>query len=92
MGRVWFDPFRNGDCGSNAQAVKDWMIKKDKQIDGVKMTNSHWVILKYFGPRIFNQVLTDPENFYLVLEPTVTAQIAIGKQDMSDGSIFAATT
>ena len=68
------------------------MSAKEAVSDGVEVTNAHWVIYKYFGEKVYNKVASDPENFYLVLEPSVTAQLAIGKQDMSDGSIFAATT
>ena len=77
---------------SNVQAVRDWMTTKGKQINGNAVTNAEWVIAKYFGADVYSDVLAEPDKFYLVLEPTVTAQLAIGKQDMRDDSIFAATT
>ena len=88
MGRIG----RNSDHGSNVQAVRDWMQTKESVIDGVTVTNAEAVIYKYFGADIYNQVMADTENFYLVLEPTVTAQLGISKVDMRDDSIFAATT
>ena len=48
----WPAPFINSTHGSNVSAVRDWMQRKDKIINGTEVTNAHWVIYKYFGSDI----------------------------------------
>lgn len=64
-------------------------LRRQREATAVR-TLAHCLI--NFGASVYNKVKADPENFYLVLEPTVTAQLAIGKQYMRDDSIFAVTT
>lgn len=86
-GWLWDAPFINSTHGSNAQAVRDWMQSKGKQIGGVEVVNAYWVIYNYFGANMLSKVIAEPDKFYLVLEPTVTAQLSVAKQDMSYDSI-----
>ena len=51
------------------------MSAKEAVSDGVEVTNAEWVIRRYFGASVYNKVVTNPENFYLVLEPTVSCFI-----------------
>ena len=67
------------------------MMEEGSVINGETVTNAEWVIFVYFGEYVYSRIKADPENFYLVLEPCATSQVAFGKK-MVDDTIFCAST
>ena len=86
----WPAPFTNGGT-SNEPAVRDWFMAQESEIHGETITNAHAVIYMYFGEHVYNRVVSDPEKYYLVVEPCATSQVPFGK-DMKADSIFCAST
>lgn len=87
---MWPAPFTNSGA-SNEPAVRDWFMAQESTYEGVSITNAEAVILKYFGEHVYTRIESEPEKYYLVLEPCATSQVPFGK-DMKDDSIFCAST